>query len=76
MGFYDIFLIDYQTGDIIYSVFKETDFGRNLLSKELSSTGLSKVYTRLKESTDNIQVFEDFSRYWPSYDKAQGFVGQ
>ena len=29
-GYYDIFLIDNRSGDIIYSVFKEVDFATNL----------------------------------------------
>ena len=30
-GYYDIFLVD-RTGEIVYSVYKETDFGTNLLT--------------------------------------------
>ena len=31
-GYYDIFLVDAKTGDIVYSVFKELDFSTSLIS--------------------------------------------
>ncbi len=30
IGYYDLFLIDIETGDIVYTVTKETDFATNL----------------------------------------------
>jgi methyl-accepting chemotaxis protein len=30
-GYYDIFLVDPETGDIVYSVFKELDYSTSLI---------------------------------------------
>jgi len=42
-GYYDIFLVDYDTGDIIYTVYKEVDYGTNLVSGPYSKSGLAAI---------------------------------
>ena len=51
-GYYDIFLIDAETGDMIYSVFKEVDFATNLLNGLYSATNFGKVVQEAAASTD------------------------
>jgi methyl-accepting chemotaxis protein len=56
-GLYDIFLID-TTGNIIYTVEKESDFGTNLHNGSYSNTNLAKAFKKaikLKSSTDFLQ---------------------
>ena len=62
-GFYDIFLIS-TSGDIVYSVTKESDIGTNLMSGVYSKTNLGKVY---KNSMSLLETeFSDFEYYLPS----------
>lgn len=74
-AFYDIFLIDAATGDVIYSVFKELDFGSNVLSGPLASSGLGEAFRvgrdRLAPGESHIT---DLSLYRPSYDEPAGFI--
>lgn len=73
-GYYDLFLID-ADGNIIYSVFKESDYGSNLLSGDLAQTGLSKVFRQVRESTrGDLIAFSDFARYAPSAMAPAAFV--
>jgi hypothetical protein len=66
-GYYDIFLIDADTGDMIYSVFKEVDFATNLLNGLYSATNFGKVVKDAAASKDrNFVKLIDFEPYDPS----------
>lgn len=43
-GFYDIFLVDAQSGQIVYSVFKEVDYATNLKSGPYSNTNFARAF--------------------------------
>ncbi len=43
-GYYDIFLIDDKTGDIVYSVFKEVDFATSLKDGPFANTNFSRSF--------------------------------
>jgi class 3 adenylate cyclase len=75
LDYYDIFLIDHVTGDIIYSVFKEVDFATNLDTGPYQYTGLAKVYRQVKNnpSIGNV-VMSDFKYYAPSYNDPAAFI--
>lgn len=65
-SFYDLFLIDLQ-GNIIYSVFKEDDFGTNLLTGLYRESNLSRVFQDSKnQGANGIVSFVDFQTYPPS----------
>ena len=74
-GYYDLFLINHRTGNIVYSVYKETDYATNLLNGPLSRSGLAEV---VKEVTNNPQAgsiqIVDFRPYRPSYEAPAAFV--
>jgi methyl-accepting chemotaxis protein len=70
-GLYDVFLIA-PDGNIIYSVFKEKDFGTNLTSGPYAQTSLGKVYTNVMKTQKT--AFEDFSPYEPSYNVPAAFI--
>ncbi len=75
-GFYDIFLIDGETGNIIYTVAKEIDFATNITHGPFFNTKLANVYNRaLNSSNPNYIDFEDFSPYLPSYNAPAAFIG-
>jgi len=74
-GYYDIFIIDAQTGHVIYSVFKELDYATSLRTGPYSNSGLAKVFNdALKLKSDNQTTLVDFDSYFPSYDQAASFI--
>jgi class 3 adenylate cyclase len=75
LDYYDIFLIDHQSGDIVYSVYKEADFGTSLDSGPYRYTGLAKVFNAARKNPQlgNV-ILVDFSHYEPSYNKPAAFM--
>lgn len=74
-GYYDIFLIDVPTGDMLYSVFKEVDFGTSLLTGIYSTTNFGRVVKKAIQSTDrNFVQLIDFEPYDPSYHAPASFI--
>jgi methyl-accepting chemotaxis protein len=74
-GFYDIFLIDASSGRVLYTVFKELDYGTDLKQGAYADTGLAEAYRRaltLTEAGDSVLV--DFKTYRPSYDAPASFM--
>ncbi|MBV6623564.1 MAG: HAMP domain-containing protein [Rivularia sp. (in: Bacteria)] len=73
-GYYDLFLIDSKTGNIVYSVYKETDFGMSLDEKPLSSSNLAEVVRKVRANPDRgaVQIV-DFKFYRPSYNAPAAF---
>jgi len=63
---YDIFLVN-NSGDIVYSVFKEADYGTNLLKGPYASTNLADVFREGKNARAGELVSSDFAFYEPSY---------
>jgi anti-anti-sigma regulatory factor/HAMP domain-containing protein len=57
-GYYDIFIVDPETGHIVYSVFKEVDFGTS---------------ARVSNAPDFVQLV-DFGAYEPSYNAFASFI--
>lgn len=72
--FYDIFLIDGETGNIIYTVFKELDYATSLKTGPYKDTGLARVFEKaMALNSEEEMVMEDYSTYRPSYDGPAGF---
>lgn len=74
-GYYDFFLIDPQTADIVYSVYKETDYGTNLDAGPYSRSNFSEVVTAVRDNPERgaIEVV-DFKTYKPSYAAPAAFM--
>ncbi|MDO8840339.1 MAG: methyl-accepting chemotaxis protein [Parvibaculum sp.] len=73
-GYYDVFLIS-RSGDIVYSTFKELDFGTNLKSGEWKTSDLAKVFNAASDNaTSGKIVFTDFAPYAPSNGAAASFI--
>ncbi|MEH6449860.1 MAG: HAMP domain-containing methyl-accepting chemotaxis protein [Oleispira sp.] len=74
-GFYDIFIVEPDTGHIIYSVFKELDFATSLLTGPYKDSGLGQAFKQglLLQNVDDT-VLIDFAPYLPSYDSAASFI--
>lgn len=72
-GYYDVFIMDWDYGHVLYTVSKESDLGANLSSGSLSSSGLGKIW---RECTRTGQThFADFEPYAPSGNKPASFIG-
>ncbi|MFP4527521.1 MAG: methyl-accepting chemotaxis protein [Candidatus Kapaibacterium sp.] len=74
-GYYDIFLVDNQSGNIIYSVYKEIDFATNLLEGPYASSKLGEAFRSARESENPDDVIlTDFGPYLPSYSLPASFI--
>jgi serine phosphatase RsbU (regulator of sigma subunit) len=73
--YYDIFLVDHETGHIVYSVFKEVDYGTSLLTGPYAETNIAKAFkvARKGDSTDFVRIV-DFEPYHPSYNAPAAFI--
>ncbi|WP_169391316.1 methyl-accepting chemotaxis protein [Stappia stellulata] len=73
-GYYDVFLVE-PNGDLVYSVFKENDFGTNLLTGKWKNTDIATVFKRVRDSgTAGSIAFTDFSAYMPSNGAPASFI--
>jgi anti-anti-sigma regulatory factor/HAMP domain-containing protein len=74
-GYYDIFLVDIETGNIVYSVFKEIDYGTSLIKGPYRFTNFAKAFKAAKDSnTKDFFILEDFEEYIPSYNAPTSFI--
>ena len=74
-GYYDIFLIDDQTGHIVYTVAKEIDFATSLLSDAHANTNIGRLFRQMRYSgIKNQVVMCDFEQYLPSYFAPAAFI--
>ena len=74
-GFYDIFLVEPETGYIIYSVFKELDYATSLITGPYKDSGLAKSFKKANQSNKPKDTFLiDFEPYYPSYHAAAAFM--
>ncbi len=74
-GFYDIFLVDAASGDIVYSVFKELDYTTSLLDGPYAKTGIGQAFQEANASGNSQSVaLVDFAPYPPSYEDSASFI--
>ncbi|MFK8182190.1 MAG: adenylate/guanylate cyclase domain-containing protein [Phormidesmis sp.] len=72
-GYYDLFLID-NSGNIVYSVFKEVDFGTSLLIGPYARSGLATVFKEAQKQNSGYVAIADFDFYMPSYSAPAAFM--
>ncbi len=74
-GYYDIFLVDSITGDIIYSVFKELDYSTSLIDGPYADSGIAKAFKEANKFDKQDAVYlTDFNPYIPSYEYPASFI--
>lgn len=74
-GFYDIFLVDPDSGDVIYSVFKELDYTTSLKNGAFAQSGIGEAFRKANSSNSpEFTVLTDFSSYPPSYEDQASFM--
>ncbi len=74
-GYYDIFLVDIHTGDIVYSVFKELDFATSLINGPYADSNFARAFEQASqlEAGDTFSLV-DYAQYLPSYDAPASFI--
>lgn len=75
-GYYDIFLIEPETGFILYSVEKEIDFGTSLQDGPFADSHLADAYRMALEAEDlqNPVALVDYEQYVPSNNIPSAFA--
>ncbi len=75
-NYYDLFLIDLETGNIVYSVFKEADFATSLREGPYRESGLGVLAAQIRQEPERGRIsIVDFRAYDPSYAAPAAFVG-
>ena len=72
-GYHGMFVICVKHGHVMYSQAKESDYGENVGSGHLKSSGLGEVWKKVKELKR--PVFVDMAPYAPSNDAPAMFLG-
>ena len=73
-GYYDVFLIA-NNGDVVYSVYKEDDYGTNLFNGKYKDSPLASGFKEVLENTNlNHVALTDFAPYAPSNQAPASFV--
>lgn len=74
-GYYDIFLVEPETGHIVYTVFKEVDYGTSLLTGPYRDTNFAEAFRQaLEADMGEYVILEDFKQYHPSYNAPASFI--
>lgn len=74
-GYYDIFVVEPENGDIIYSVGKEIDFATSLLNGPYAKSKIGQVFRLANQAANSDYIaLSDFAPYTPSYGKHAGFM--
>ncbi len=74
-GYYDIFLIDNKTGNIVYTVYKEVDFASCLSDGPYKNTNLAAAYNAVKDVKEKNEIrLVDYKPYHPSYNAPSSFI--
>lgn len=73
-GYYDIFIVDKASGNIIYSVYKELDFATSLKTGAYSNSGIAAAYNAALKLKAGETVITDFTAYTPSYEAQASFI--
>lgn len=72
-GYYDIFLIEPENGTIVYSVYKETDYGTSLFNGPHRDSNLAAAAREALTAAPGQVVTVDFKHYTPSSNAAAAF---
>lgn len=75
MGFEDMFLLNAENGEVMYSVSKEIDYMSSLLDGPHRESSLADAFRQAKNTPfKNFSVLTDFKKYHPSYDVPSAFI--
>ncbi len=69
--YYDLFLIDAVRGDVLFTVARESDLGKNVIEGPLKASPLGKLFQKVGSGV----VLHDFQPYQPSNNRLSAFIG-
>lgn len=72
---YDVFIVEPESGLVVYSTYKELDFATSLDKGPYRTSGLARTYQQAKALKEGEIALVDFSDYEPSYNAAAAFMG-
>lgn len=76
-GFYDVFLVEPENGNIVYSVYKEVDYATSLRTGPYSNSGIGKAFeAAMQQPLKNQSTLIEFSNYLPSYNQPASFISK
>ena len=73
-AFYDIFLFEPIEGRIVYSVFKELDYGTSFVDGPYSGSAFGQAVQQIIQEQSDDLIFVDFEPYEPSYNQDASFL--
>lgn len=77
-AYHDIFLVDADTGNVLYTVFKELDFGSNIVTGPYNTTNIARLYKDVDSANAanarNYTKLADFESYAPSNRDPASFI--
>jgi len=74
-GYYDIFLVDSDSGSIVYSVYKELDYATSLIDGPYAGTNFAEAFRQANQLTRSGEfVLVDYESYTPSYEAPASFI--
>ena len=75
-GYRDIFLVDIDSGNVLFSVAKEADMGSNLRTGIYADTALGRTFEEIRKSHDPYFVYiSDMEHYKASFGEPAFFIG-
>ncbi len=73
--YYDIFLVDSKTGNVVYSVFKELDYCTSLINGPYANSGIGEAFRKANATNASGEFcFIDYQQYLPSYSSPASFI--
>lgn len=74
-GYYDIFIADPDSGEIVYSVYKELDFATSLKNGAYANSSIGKAFREANSANNtDFETLADFEPYVPSYSAQASFI--
>lgn len=71
--YYDLFIVDVESKQIIYTVEKEIDIGASLDSEAFENSPITEVFNKAVADPNRSHI-TDMKKYWPSYNVPAQFV--
>ncbi len=71
---WDDFLLIHANGDIVYTLRREADLGRNVADSDLAETGIGLAYRAALGADSDRVVFTDFTPYPPAEGRPAAFL--
>jgi len=74
-GYQDVYLVDSENGDIVYSLRKRIDFGTSLTDGPFAESHLGEIFSRANSAEVSGEFFiADFEPYEPNFERPTAFM--